>query len=145
DAFREIYTEEPWASWAAAWSSGEDRTAATADNVARGLDHVLGWKPPDEAWDEMVKRFPGTKLEDFEEDPDLMNEAVQIELSSLPRAADAKGTAALILRMTACNLARSAVMLSHPDREPSSEETIMLAARCAFAVVRKNSLLSHVE
>jgi hypothetical protein len=137
DAFREIYTEEPWASWATAWSSGQDRTAVTAENVACGLDHVLGWKSPDEAWDEMVKRFPVTKPEDFEEDPDLMDEAVQIELSSLPRATDAKGTAALILRMTACNLARSAVMLSRLECEPSTEETIILAARCALSVVAK--------
>jgi hypothetical protein len=137
DAFREIYTEEPWASWAAAWSSGQDRTAVTAESVARGLDQVLGWKPPDEAWEEMVKRFPVTNLEDFDEDPDLIEEAVQIELNSLPRAADAKGTAALIRRMAACNLARSAVMFSHPDREPSTEETIMLSVRCALAIVRK--------
>jgi len=137
DAFREIYNEEPWASWAAAWSAGQDRTAVTAESVARGLDHVLGWKPPDEAWREMVKRFPVTKLEDFDEDPDLKEEAVQIELSSLPRAADEKGTAAMILRMAACNLARSAVIFSNPDREPSTEETIILAVRCALAIVRK--------
>jgi hypothetical protein len=87
--------------------------------------------------DRSYGRSADQKPEDFEEDPDLMNEAVQIELSSLPRAADEEGTAALILRMTACNLARSAVMLSHHEPEPSTEETIILAARCALAVVRK--------
>jgi hypothetical protein len=137
DAFREIYTEEPWASWAAAWSSGRDRTAATAENIARSLDHVLGWKPPDEARDEMMRRFPGTKLEDFSEDRDLMDEAIQIELTSLPRAADAKGTAALIKRMAACNLARSAGVLSNPDFGLAMEETIIAATRPALAIVRK--------
>jgi hypothetical protein len=139
DAFREIYTEEPWASWAAAWSSGRDRSAATAENIARSLDHVLGWKPPDEARNEMMKRFPGTKLEDFSEDPDLMDQAVQIELNSLPRGADAKGTAALIKRMTACNLARSAGMLSSPDLGLAMEETIIAATRPALAIVRKSA------
>jgi hypothetical protein len=44
DAFRKIYTEEPWFSWAVAWSSRQDRTAVAAEKVARCIED-LGWLP----------------------------------------------------------------------------------------------------
>jgi len=46
DAFRKIYTDEPWFSWAGAWLSGHDRTAATAENLALSIETVLGSQPP---------------------------------------------------------------------------------------------------
>jgi len=46
DALRKIYTEKPWFSWADAWSSRHDRTAATAEKLALSLENVLGSRPP---------------------------------------------------------------------------------------------------
>ena len=121
DGLRETYRDEPWASWATAWSSGEDRSATAAEEIARAIENNLGMATPADQWDDIVRRFPGTKLEDFR-DADLFEEAAEVANSQFPRAADAGAQARLIVTLTAYNLTRSAAMLANPDRGTSTEE-----------------------
>jgi hypothetical protein len=127
DALSGAYREEPWASWAAAWSSGRDRSAPAGPSPKC---------PPSRA-------RPSRKLEDFRDDPDLFQEALEVANSLVPRSADLRAAVHLSTSLMACNLVRCAVMLANPNRHVSAEETIIEAAQYALRLVRGEDSDGH--